>query len=197
MKQQVILALAEQDASGSTAHVPYRDSKLTKLLMDSLGGSALTLMVACCSPSSAQVEETLSTLSYATRTKNIHNRPVVQYDPREAQIAMLRREIELLRQQNALLKGQLRGVGPGGLGGRGAVCKAPAAVRAASACCTRARCRVDTRACRLGTQQPAHHARQLSAACSRQGPPAGLPGHGVAQHRRPGPAGAQPQPAGR
>jgi len=52
---QVILALAEQGTAGATAHVPYRDSKLTKLLMDSLGGSALTLMVACCSPSSLQV----------------------------------------------------------------------------------------------------------------------------------------------
>lgn len=51
----MILALAEQGTAGSSAHVPYRDSKLTKLLMDSLGGSALTLMVACCSPSSLQV----------------------------------------------------------------------------------------------------------------------------------------------
>lgn len=51
----MILALAEQGTAGATAHVPYRDSKLTKLLMDSLGGSALTLMVACCSPSSLQV----------------------------------------------------------------------------------------------------------------------------------------------
>lgn len=54
------------------------------------------------------MEETLSTLSYATRAKNIHNRPTVQYDPREAQISMLRREIELLRQENSLLKEQLR-----------------------------------------------------------------------------------------
>lgn len=60
-----------------------------------------------------QVEETLSTLSYATRTKNIHNRPTVQYDPREAQISLLRREIELLRQENTLLKEQLRGAGEG------------------------------------------------------------------------------------
>jgi hypothetical protein len=51
----VISTLAERDAAGTTAHVPYRDSKLTKLLMDSLGGSALTLMIACCSPSSLQV----------------------------------------------------------------------------------------------------------------------------------------------
>jgi hypothetical protein len=52
---QVISTLADNDAAGTTAHVPYRDSKLTKLLMDSLGGSALTLMIACCSPSSLQV----------------------------------------------------------------------------------------------------------------------------------------------
>jgi len=52
---QVISTLAENDAAGTTAHVPYRDSKLTRLLMDSLGGSALTLMIACCSPSSLQV----------------------------------------------------------------------------------------------------------------------------------------------
>jgi hypothetical protein len=65
-------------------------------------------------PSHSQVEETLSTLSYATRTKNIHNRPIVQYDPREAQISLLRREIELLRQENSLLKEQLRaGTGAG------------------------------------------------------------------------------------
>ena len=58
-------------------HIPYRDSKLTKLLMDSLGGNALALMIACCSPSSQAVEETLSTVSYATRAKNIRNKPMV------------------------------------------------------------------------------------------------------------------------
>ena len=49
-----------------------------QLLMDSLGGSALALMIACCSPTGAHVEETLSTLNYATRAKNIRNLPVVQ-----------------------------------------------------------------------------------------------------------------------
>lgn len=110
---KVISALAERDANGTTAHIPYRDSKLTKLLMDSLGGSALTLMIACCSPSSLQVEETLSTLTYATRAKNIQNRPVVQYDSKESQIALLRREVELLRQENGLLREQLRIGGSG------------------------------------------------------------------------------------
>ena len=57
---------------------PYRDSLLTKLLMDSLGGSNLTLLVACVSPSSASVEETLSTLFYASRARRIKNRPTVR-----------------------------------------------------------------------------------------------------------------------
>lgn len=66
-------------------HVPYRDSKLTKLLMDSLGGSALALMVACCSPAASALDETLSTLSYATRAKNIRNRPALQVSTSEAE----------------------------------------------------------------------------------------------------------------
>lgn len=75
---QVISALADmQGTSLSQVHIPYRDSKLTKLLMDSLGGNALALMIACCSPSAQHVEETLSTLSYATRAKNIRNKPMV------------------------------------------------------------------------------------------------------------------------
>ena len=79
---QVISALADiQGNNMSQVHIPYRDSKLTKLLMDSLGGNALALMIACCSPSSQHVEETLSTLSYATRAKNIRNKPVVSVGP--------------------------------------------------------------------------------------------------------------------
>ncbi len=65
-------------------HVPYRESKLTKLLMDSLGGSALALMVACCSPAASTLDETLSTLSYATRAKNIRNRPALKASAAEA-----------------------------------------------------------------------------------------------------------------
>jgi hypothetical protein len=78
----VISTLADNGgAPGGGAHVPYRDSKLTRLLMDSLGGSALALMIACCSPAASAAEETLSTLSYATRAKNIRNWPVVQVTP--------------------------------------------------------------------------------------------------------------------
>ena len=78
LELQVISALADMSGTNmSQVHIPYRDSKLTKLLMDSLGGNALALMIACCSPSSQHVEETLSTLSYATRAKNIRNKPMV------------------------------------------------------------------------------------------------------------------------
>lgn len=105
---KVISCLAEKETTGVTSHIPYRDSKLTKLLMDSLGGCAMALMIACCSPSSLHVDETLSTLTYATRAKNIQNRPVVQYDLKEQQIVGLRREIDLLRQENAYLREQLR-----------------------------------------------------------------------------------------
>ena len=78
------------DARGGAApHVPYRDSLLTKLLMDSIGGSALTLMVACVSPAESQAEQTLSTLAYAQKAKNIRNKPVVQVDHADAEILAL------------------------------------------------------------------------------------------------------------
>jgi len=58
-------------------YIPYRDSKLTMLLMDSLGGASKALMIACISPSHQWSEETISTLNYATRTMNIKNKPVI------------------------------------------------------------------------------------------------------------------------
>lgn len=72
----------------SLAHVinllsASRDSKLTKLLMDSLGGSSMALMIACCSPALTSVEETLSTLNYATRAKNIVNTPTANADTQD------------------------------------------------------------------------------------------------------------------
>jgi kinesin family member 12 len=85
-------------------YIPYRDSKLTMLLMDSLGGTSKALMIACVSPSSAYVEETLSTLSYASRTMNIKNKPVIQMDAKEQIIFNLRREIHLLQVENQFLK---------------------------------------------------------------------------------------------
>lgn len=62
------------DRSKKNAFVPYRDSKLTRILKDSLGGNAKTLMIACISPSSLFYEETLNTLSYACRARSIKNK---------------------------------------------------------------------------------------------------------------------------
>ena len=77
-RRQVIQALAAQPRGrrGGTAaaHIPYRDSKLTSLLKDSLGGNSHTLMIACLSPSDAYVEENNSTLEYASTAKRIANR---------------------------------------------------------------------------------------------------------------------------
>ncbi|XP_065854171.1 kinesin-like protein KIN-5B [Euphorbia lathyris] len=67
---RVINALAEH-----SAHIPYRDSKLTRLLRDSLGGKTKTCIIATISPSAHSLEETLSTLDYAHRAKNIKNKP--------------------------------------------------------------------------------------------------------------------------
>ncbi|NXA95053.1 KIF12 protein, partial [Melanocharis versteri] len=60
---------------GKRTHIPYRDSKLTRLLARSLGGSGITLMVACISPSSRCLSETLSTLHYASRARRVTSRP--------------------------------------------------------------------------------------------------------------------------
>jgi hypothetical protein len=66
------------DKKNVKPHIPYRDSKLTMLLMDSIGGTAKTLMIACISPSSVYADETMSTMNYAARTMNIKNKPAVQ-----------------------------------------------------------------------------------------------------------------------
>ena len=68
-------------------HVPYRDSKLTRILQDSLGGNSRTVMLACCSPAETNMEETLNTLKYAARARNIKNKPVINRDPASQLIA--------------------------------------------------------------------------------------------------------------
>lgn len=69
---------------GKTKHVPYRDSKLTRLLQDSLGGNTKTVMIAAISPADYNYEETLTTLRYASRAKNIKNKPRINMDPKDA-----------------------------------------------------------------------------------------------------------------
>ncbi|XP_076980289.1 kinesin-like protein KIF7 [Tamandua tetradactyla] len=75
----VISALADPQRRGS--HIPYRDSKITRILKDSLGGNAKTVMVACVSPSACDFDETLNTLNYASRAQSIRNRATVNWRP--------------------------------------------------------------------------------------------------------------------
>uniref|UniRef100_A0A1I8A0S6 Kinesin-like protein n=1 Tax=Steinernema glaseri TaxID=37863 RepID=A0A1I8A0S6_9BILA len=89
----VISALVD----GKSKHIPYRDSKLTRLLQDSLGGNTKTLMLACVSPSDNNYDETLSTLRYANRAKNIKNKPRINEDPKDALLREYQQEIERLK----------------------------------------------------------------------------------------------------
>eukprot|EP00300_Choanocystis_sp_HF-7_P019127 c20238_g1_i2.p1 GENE.c20238_g1_i2~~c20238_g1_i2.p1 ORF type:complete len:1169 (-),score=245.60 c20238_g1_i2:927-4289(-) len=100
----VISALG--DPTRKASHVPYRDSRLTRLLQDSLGGNSRTIMVACVSPADSNFNETLSTLRYANRARNIKNHAVVNRDPTAALIAQLRKEVADLRLELKVLKGE-------------------------------------------------------------------------------------------
>ncbi|KAL2083840.1 hypothetical protein ACEWY4_019358 [Coilia grayii] len=96
----VISALADQSSGkGKNKFVPYRDSVLTWLLKDSLGGNSKTAMIATVSPAADNYEETLSTLRYADRAKRIVNHAVVNEDPNARIIRELRTEVDKLRQQ--------------------------------------------------------------------------------------------------
>ena len=93
----VISALGDETRMRQGAHVPYRDSKLTRMLQDSLGGNSRTLMIACVSPVDSNSEESKSTLQYANRARNIKNKPVINRDPHSHLIAQLRKEVAGLR----------------------------------------------------------------------------------------------------
>ncbi|CAH1112604.1 unnamed protein product [Psylliodes chrysocephalus] len=97
----VISALAElsvdQNGQKKSIFIPYRDSVLTWLLKDSLGGNSKTIMIAAISPADCNYGETLSTLRYANRAKNIINKPTVNEDPNVKLIRELRDEISKLR----------------------------------------------------------------------------------------------------
>ncbi|XP_015184981.1 PREDICTED: kinesin-like protein KIF16B isoform X1 [Polistes dominula] len=99
----VISALAEVSSSGDSSSskrnvfIPYRDSVLTWLLKDSLGGNSKTIMIAAISPADCNYGETLSTLRYANRAKNIINKPTINEDPNVKLIRELREEIQKLK----------------------------------------------------------------------------------------------------
>lgn len=107
---------------GCTGFIGYRDSKLTRLLqgklfltlfslylfgyillyhkiLDSLGGNSVTLMIACVSPADYNLEETISTLRYADRARKIKNKPIINQDPKAAEIIRLKNTIHQLRME--------------------------------------------------------------------------------------------------
>lgn len=98
----VINALSE-----GKGHVPYRDSKLTRMLQDSLGGNSRTVMIACVSPADVNLEESLNTLRYSNRARAIKNKPMVNRDPVAAQIAALRQQLAAAKAENLELRRKL------------------------------------------------------------------------------------------
>jgi len=108
----VISALGDPTKKGS--HVPYRDSKLTRLLQDSLGGNSRTVMIACISPVDRDFIETLNTLKYANRARNIKNKVVINQDSATRQIQMLHTTIaRLQRELSAYRDGEAPAAGGG------------------------------------------------------------------------------------
>ncbi|KAL3805706.1 hypothetical protein HJC23_005950 [Cyclotella cryptica] len=109
---QVVSALSELGqmhgcGKKSSAHIPYRDSKLTRLLQDSLGGNSRTVMIACISPAESNVEESINTLRYAERTRNIKNsavRNVISDGLSAAEAAALRKENRQLKLELAQMR---------------------------------------------------------------------------------------------
>lgn len=93
----VISALGDDKKRKEGLHVPYRDSKLTRLLQDSLGGNSRTVMIACISPADINAEETLNTLKYANRARNIQNKPVINRDPISNEMIKMRQQLENLQ----------------------------------------------------------------------------------------------------
>eukprot|EP00826_Nyctotherus_ovalis_P022458 TRINITY_DN1740_c0_g1_i7.p1 TRINITY_DN1740_c0_g1~~TRINITY_DN1740_c0_g1_i7.p1 ORF type:complete len:668 (-),score=247.83 TRINITY_DN1740_c0_g1_i7:287-2290(-) len=84
-----------------SSFTPYRNSKLTRLLQDSLGGNTKTVMIANIGPADYNYDETLNTLRYASRAKHITNKPRINEDPKDAMIREFQNEIERLKAELA------------------------------------------------------------------------------------------------
>uniref|UniRef100_A0A251SC82 Kinesin-like protein n=1 Tax=Helianthus annuus TaxID=4232 RepID=A0A251SC82_HELAN len=93
----VISALGDDKKRKEGLHIPYRDSKLTRLLQASLGGNCKTVMIACVSPADYNAEETLNTLKYANRARNIQNKASIQKEVFPADTHKLRQQLRLLQ----------------------------------------------------------------------------------------------------
>ena len=87
----VISALTDEHKKDK--HIPYRDSKLTRILQDSLGGNSRTTVIACVSPAESNYDESLNSIKYASRARNIKNKAVVNRDPNSLLIDSLRQQI--------------------------------------------------------------------------------------------------------
>lgn len=81
--------------------IPYRESKLTCLLRQSLGGNSYCLMIACLNPCDAYIEENLSTLAYASKASFIYNKPIKNEDPKNRLIEELKKQVKLLTEELA------------------------------------------------------------------------------------------------
>jgi len=103
----VINALTENSDKRASRHIPYRDSKLTRLLQDSLGGNSYTVIVCNVSPAKINQEETLSSLRFAERAKKIENKAVVNRDPKGERIMELLQENKALRAKVARLEAHI------------------------------------------------------------------------------------------
>ena len=85
--------------SGKEQHIPYRNSKLTMLLQDSLGGNTKTVMIANVGPADYNYDETLNTLWYASHAKKIKNKPRINEDPKDALLRQYQEEIEIMKKK--------------------------------------------------------------------------------------------------
>jgi kinesin family protein 5 len=89
---------------GKSTHVPYRDSKLTRVLQDSLGGNSKTALIVTCSPSSYNEAETIGTLRFGIRAKNIRNKPKINREQSIAELKLLLAKAEAsLLQRDSLI----------------------------------------------------------------------------------------------
>ncbi|KAJ5636031.1 uncharacterized protein N7484_009344 [Penicillium longicatenatum] len=95
--------ISQLSSRQSGSHVSYRDSKLTRLLQDSLGGNAITYMIACVTPAEFHLSETLNTVQYAQRARAIQSKPRIQHvadeSDKQALIERLKAEVVFLRNQ--------------------------------------------------------------------------------------------------
>lgn len=91
--RKVIQTLTDSKGSDAVNFVPYRESKLTQLLKQSLGGNSYTLMVACLSPLDKFLDENVSTLNYAARASLISNLPTKNVDPQMLQLDAAKKKI--------------------------------------------------------------------------------------------------------